>query len=126
MRIFKLLSAAVTAALFVMIMTVIAGAVNTESLYLKGDANANGFVNVSDATLIQRHLSAAEELTGGDRLAADVNEDGVVNINDATAIQQYAAEFENVHNIGKWVSGSSTQPTWYTPGENELPFVPNK
>jgi hypothetical protein len=54
---------------------------------LRGDANGDGTVTVSDATVIQKYLVG---LTNNiDLEAADFNCDGLVNITDVSAIQKY-------------------------------------
>lgn len=65
--------------------------------YKLGDANADGIVNISDATAIVEAILAGSPLTYG---GADVNEDGTIgNISDATAIVEYIL-------AGKVVDGS--------------------
>ena len=59
-----------------------------------GDANANGTVNVTDVTSIQRHVSELQQIPEDNLLDADTNGDGVVDINDATYLQMYLAEFD--------------------------------
>ncbi len=65
-----------------------------------GDANGNGFVNISDVTAIQRHLAELEPLNSDRIKYADVNGGGL-DISDATAIQMYLAEYENTYKIGE-------------------------
>ncbi len=59
---------------------------------LLGDVNDDGLVNVTDATLVQKHLAKITTFTDDMEVRADVNKDGVVNINDASLIQKYAAQ----------------------------------
>ena len=54
-----------------------------------GDANGDGVVNGTDATLLLQY--AAGWNVEIDRVAADANCDGTVNGNDATLLLQYAA-----------------------------------
>lgn len=63
--------------------------------YVKGDADGNDYVSISDVTAIQRHIAEFETLDELRLLAADVTLDGVVDINDATYIQRYLAEYED-------------------------------
>ena len=67
--------------------------------YLVGDADANGDVNVMDATAIQKW--ANKQNITIDELAADADEDGTVNVMDATAIQRFVAQLDRNTNIGK-------------------------
>lgn len=53
-----------------------------------GDTDLEGYVNIDDATNIQKYLVSLEEFNIEQKIAADVNEDGNVAIDDATAIQK--------------------------------------
>lgn len=122
----KLLTVLYTTAIFLSIVCVAAYAVNTDTKYLRGDANGDGIVSISDITAIQKHLADLEPLSGADLQAAEVD-GNVLDITDATEIQRFLAEFENSYHIGDWVNVESTQSTiyWIKPGDNELPFIPN-
>ena len=70
---------------------------------LLGDVNADGRIDVADATLVQY---IAAELTDADvtsRLCADVDRDGAVTVTDATLIQRFAAELETNAPIGEMI-----------------------
>lgn len=56
---------------------------------LIGDINKDGEITVSDLTLLERHLSGTEILTGNALLAADVNQDGVVNSSDTQRLLEH-------------------------------------
>lgn len=56
------------------------------STFIKGDVNADGKVNIVDATIVARYYVGSYELTGDNLLAGDANGDGKVNIVDATMI----------------------------------------
>lgn len=58
---------------------------------LKGDANNDGTVDISDVTYIQKNLVGMDgfELNNYQRQCADVNADGEVTLRDATQIQKY-------------------------------------
>lgn len=58
---------------------------------LLGDANADGVVNVKDATLIQKAVAGLVSLDETAELVADADLNGTVNVKDATAIQKYVA-----------------------------------
>ncbi len=69
-----------------------------------GDADANGQVNIKDATIIQKVVAMMETLTGKDAFAADVDANSEVNIKDATAIQKHLAHMETGFQIGSEVT----------------------
>jgi hypothetical protein len=54
---------------------------------LRGDANGDGIVTISDATVIQKYLVGLTDNI--DLEAADFNCDGIVNVTDVSAIQKY-------------------------------------
>ena len=66
-----------------------------------GDANGDGVVNITDATLIQKHIAEIETLTSDGILVSDVDGDGSVNIKDATIIQKYLAGINTGYPIGE-------------------------
>ena len=57
------------------------------ALFIRGDVNRDGAVNVSDAVRLLRHLFAQAPLSCAD--AADVDDDGRVDLADATALLGY-------------------------------------
>lgn len=58
-----------------------------------GDVNDDGFVNIFDATEIQRFGAQLREFNDEEMTFADVNFDSKVNVLDVTMIQRYAAGF---------------------------------
>lgn len=64
-----------------------------QKLFVLGDTNGDGTVNICDVTALQRHLADLTTLTDSELAAADANGDGVVDINDATYLQMYLAEY---------------------------------
>ncbi len=62
-----------------------------ESKLILGDADADGKVNIKDATAIQKHIANLITLTEDGYGVADVDASGSVNIKDATAIQKHIA-----------------------------------
>ena len=61
-------------------------------IYLLGDVNQDGCVEIADATLILQHLTNPTGYPLKDNgIAADVNLDGVIDEDDALLIQQYDA-----------------------------------
>lgn len=55
------------------------------------DVNLDGRVDITDATLVQKHIAEIETLTLQQQKIADINKNGVVEITDVTAIQKYIA-----------------------------------
>lgn len=130
MKSLKILTVICAAAISFAALSICAGAVNTETNYLRGDANGDGFVTIYDVTALQRHLANLELLLETNLTAADIDVNGL-DITDATNIQRYLAEYENVYNVGEWINIGATEPTtqpsthWFKPVDNELPFIPN-
>ncbi|MBQ5566113.1 MAG: dockerin type I repeat-containing protein [Clostridia bacterium] len=64
---------------------------NNNAVYTVGDANGDGKLTISDATLIQKYIANVEdaELSEGALIRADANKNNEVDVNDATAIQNY-------------------------------------
>lgn len=56
-----------------------------------GDANANGEVEVTDATMIQRIVAKLDTLEEGALVRLDVNGDGDITVTDCTCVQQRIA-----------------------------------
>ena len=130
MKSLKILTVICAAAISFAAVSIGAGAVNTETNNLRGDANGDGYVTIYDVTALQRHLANLELLSENNLTAADIDGNGL-DITDATNIQHYLAEYENVYNVGEWINIGATEPTtqpsthWFKPGNNELPFIPN-
>lgn len=60
-----------------------------------GDVNGDNFVDITDATAIQKHIAEIESIYEsfyGYSEAADVDDDAKITVLDATIIQQYIAE----------------------------------
>lgn len=60
-----------------------------------GNVSLNDYINVADATLIQRYLADYSELSPLQLFNADVNGDGRVNIKDSTRIQKFTAKLRD-------------------------------
>ena len=54
-----------------------------------GDINADGVINIKDATMVQRYVAYIEELTVEQMEWADFDFDGFVTISDVTEIQTF-------------------------------------
>ena len=92
-----------------------------DNMILMGDATLDRRIDVSDATLVQKHIVRLENLTNNSLVAADVDRDNTISIKDATLIQCYVAKFENCGYCGTYVDPSqlptvpATEPTTETP-----------
>lgn len=126
MKPLKIFTVICSAVLCFAALSISASAVNTETKYLRGDANGDSFVSVYDVTVLQRHLADIKPISGADLTAADVDRNGL-DIKDVTNIQRFLAEYENPYQVGEWVNEPATQPSthWFKPGDNELPFILN-
>ena len=92
-----------------------------DNMILMGDTTLDRRIDVSDATLVQKHIVRFENLTNNSLVAADVDRDNTISIKDATLIQCYVAKFENCGYCGTYVDPSqlptvpATEPTTETP-----------
>lgn len=108
--------------------------------FIRGDADADGAVSVIDATTIQK-VRASISVNRFDSFAADVDGDGAVTVIDATYIQKSLAHMDVAYVVGEVMTIETEPPTVpateemtqpqtqtpsYIPGENELPFIPNR
>lgn len=59
---------------------------------LVGDVNGDGYIDVLDATLVQKYSVDKASLNDEQIFVGDLNDDGNADILDATLIQKYAAE----------------------------------
>ncbi|MBQ9743329.1 MAG: CotH kinase family protein [Ruminococcus sp.] len=69
-------------------------------VYIVGDADCSGLVNVKDATTIQKHVASLETGTFS-AYAADANENGDINVKDATEIQKHLAMLTTDSTVGQ-------------------------
>ena len=74
-----------------------------------GDADADGRVNIKDATAIQKHTAGLIVLTDTGAKFADVDQNSTVNVKDATAIQKHIAGIPTGFAIGETVVISDLQ-----------------
>ena len=58
---------------------------------ITGDVNRDGYIDIIDATAIQRHLAGLELIPAKNLAAADTDGDGEITVADVTQIQYYAA-----------------------------------
>ena len=70
-------------------------------VYILGDADLSGQVNIKDATLIQKSAASLATLTSREFMAADVNKNKDANIVDATYIQKFAASIKTDIAVGQ-------------------------
>ena len=85
-----------------------------ESSYIRGDADGDGKVTITDATMIQKYIAEYEMPENFQPEACDINGDDRITISDVTEIQRYLAGFDNIYHIGEIVKYD----------EYELPFIP--
>lgn len=112
MKKYKLITAIATAIILSVCVSVFS---ITAFAYSAGDVNKDGRIDVTDATLIQKHLAEIDTLDKNQCVLADINNDGEVDITDATMIMSIAAEI---------IESPSTQPTTKDPDIVDLPFIP--
>ena len=74
--------------------------VPTDLECMLGDSNGDGYVTVSDATVIQRDIAGIETISGIARKASDVDRNRVIDIRDAAAIQKHVALIDTGYEIG--------------------------
>ena len=87
------LTAAVLSAMLVISAMPIVSAAGTDSTEIRlGDVNGDGYIDVLDATLIQKYSSGKCTLGQEQLDRADVNGDGEIDVLDAALIQKYASE----------------------------------
>lgn len=65
-----------------------AGDAGSQYFYFSGDVNRDGFVNINDATYLQKALAGYFELDPQQEYLADVTCDDKITINDVTVIQK--------------------------------------
>lgn len=61
--------------------------VQTLTLSVKGDLNADGVISISDLVMIKSHLLAKSTLTGMTKISGDMNGDGTVSISDFVMVK---------------------------------------
>lgn len=81
------------------------------TVLLLGDADGNGEVCITDATMIQRDVAQIIEIEEKFRRSADVDCDGIITIMDATSIQRWLAQFNVVYPIGELISITAEETT---------------
>ena len=67
----------------------------TKHLAAPGDINDDGKVDVTDATLLQKHIALLTELDSDALAVADMNSDGYITISDVTIIQRIIAGYQS-------------------------------
>ncbi|MBR3935366.1 MAG: carbohydrate-binding domain-containing protein [Oscillospiraceae bacterium] len=68
------------------------GRAKIKMVFVYGDADGNGRVNVLDANLVRRYAARQAELTAVQLAAADVDGNGRVNVLDANLIRRFTAK----------------------------------
>lgn len=72
-----------------------------ENSMLLGDADCDGEVCITDATMIQRDVAKITEISNDCRCSADVDSDGILTIMDATSIQRWLVHFSVTYPISE-------------------------
>ncbi len=67
---------------------------DTVTVVVAGDVNADGRVNNKDAAMLLRYTVNKEQLTALPMLAADTNGDGHISVRDVSVLQQYLLGME--------------------------------
>ena len=70
--------------------------------YMIGDTDLNEEVEITDATLIQKHLAQSIMLKEEEITAADADEDGDLTAVDVTLLQRYLAQMATATRIGRY------------------------
>ncbi|MBR1482437.1 MAG: hypothetical protein IJ598_05645 [Ruminococcus sp.] len=97
------------------LLSLAAFSASSVTYYIRGDADENNQVDISDVYLVQKVLAELEPDTKGViKRNCDVDQNGL-DIADATSIQYYLAEYNNPYYIGKRFSYD----------EYELPYIPS-
>jgi hypothetical protein len=66
------------------------------SAQMPGDVNNDGYIDIRDVVLVQRHILGYQPpLTAAQLIVADVNGDGVVNVVDVNLMMQYIQGYIN-------------------------------
>ena len=68
---------------------------DTVTVVVAGDVNADGQVNNKDAAMLLRYTVNKEQLTALPMLAGDTNADGHVSVRDVSVLQQYLLGMES-------------------------------
>lgn len=61
---------------------------NNDKVFMLGDVNGDGTVNVLDVTLLEKYLSKEVNLSSDQLKSADVNQDEIIDIKDLTSLKQ--------------------------------------
>ena len=88
---------------------------SAKSGIVRGDADGDGKVTITDATMIQKYIAEYEMPENFQPEACNIDGDDRITIGDVTEIQRYLAGFDNIYHIGEII--------FYD--EYELPLIPN-
>ena len=89
---------------FVLVIVITASAITFPvgaSSMMLGDADGDGEICITDATMIQRDVAHMIKIDDGRRRSADVDSDSIITIMDATAIQRWLVHFSVAYPIGE-------------------------
>lgn len=91
----KILSLVLAAMMLLTCICASATAVPSPFPIIRGDANSDEKINISDCATILKHLAGWEDIRF-DIDGADANLDGYVNLDDVTLLLQFLAGWEGV------------------------------
>ena len=111
---------------FVLVIVITASAITFPvgaSSMMLGDADGDGEICITDATMIQRDVAHMIKIDDGRRRSADVDNDGIITIMDATAIQRWLVHFSVEYPIGEPVITSTEATTLSTEAPTQTQSV---
>lgn len=91
-----------------------------ETVFLLGDANVDGTVDITDATLLQRYDARLRLLTFKGENLGDVNRDDYADVIDVTLLQRSLAGMSSAQGIGEPVAPN---PMRFENGQSQ-PIIP--
>lgn len=62
---------------------------NTFTIYVKGDVNGDGIIDIRDLVKVQKHISEVSLLNSTFNKAADINGDGKIDVRDLVKVQKH-------------------------------------
>lgn len=98
---------------------------DTPGVYvIMGDVDESGYVNIKDATIVQKAVTELETLSEKAMFAANVDFSNAVNVKDATILQKYVASIPTDYKVGEKMLYSGNADIPETPTAPDTPVVP--